>query len=133
MENEASNNMKDSMTKHKISFQLAPPYIHRHNAAERAIQTFKNHFVAGFSTTDPNFPVSEWDQLLDQATITLNLLRQSRVNPKLSAYAYLFGNYAFNCFPMAPPVTRVVVHDKPNQRASWAHHGTPDWYIGPSL
>ena len=34
---------------------------------------------------------------------------------------------------MAPPGTRVVVHDKPVQRASWAHHGTPAWYIGPSL
>ena len=34
---------------------------------------------------------------------------------------------------MAPPGTRVVVHDKPDQRASWAHHGTPVWYIGPSL
>ena len=75
MDNEASSDMKDSMTKHKISFQLAPPHIHRRNAAERAIQTFKNNFVAGFSTTDPNFPVSEWDRLLDQVTITLNLLR----------------------------------------------------------
>ena len=75
MDNEASSDMKDSMTKHKISFQLAPPYTHHRNAAERSIRTFKNNFVAGFSTTDPNFPVSEWDRLLDQATITLNLLR----------------------------------------------------------
>jgi hypothetical protein len=133
MDNEASSDIKDAMFKHKISFQLAPPHMHRRNAAERAIRTFKNHFVAGFSTTDPNFPVSEWDRLLDQATITLNLLRQSRVNPKLSAYAYLFGNYDFNRCPMAPPGTRVVVHDKPDQRTSWGHHGTPAWYIGPSL
>ena len=96
MDNEASSDMKDSMTKHKISFQLSPPHIHRRNAVEQAIRTFKNHFVASFSTTDTNFPMSKWDQLLDQATITLNLLRQSRVNPKLSAYAYLFGNYDFN-------------------------------------
>ena len=95
MDNEASRDMKDSMTKHKINFQLAPTHIHRRNTAELAIRTFKNHFVAGLSTTDPNFPVSEWDRLLDQATITLNLLRQSRVI------------------------------QKPDQRASWAHHGTP--------
>ena len=133
MDNEASSNMKNFMTKHKISFQLAPPHMHRRNAAERAIRTFKNHFVAGFSTTDPNFSVSEWEQLLDQVTITLNLLRPSRVNPKLSAYAYLFGKYDFNFFPMAPPGTRSVVHNKPDQRASCAHHGTPAWYIGPSL
>ena len=34
---------------------------------------------------------------------------------------------------MAPPSTRVVVHNKPDQRDSWAHHGTPAWYIGLSL
>ena len=31
--------------------------------------------------------VAEWDRLLFQAELTLNLLRSSRVNPKLSAYA----------------------------------------------
>ena len=34
MDNKASNDIKYSMTKHKISFQLAPPHIHRRNAAE---------------------------------------------------------------------------------------------------
>ena len=34
---------------------------------------------------------------------------------------------------MAPPGTRVIVHDKPGNRISWGHHGTPVWYIGPSL
>ena len=133
MDNEASRDMKYSMTKHKIRFQSIPPHIYRRNAVERAIRTFKNHFVAGFSKTDTNFPVSEWDRLLDQATITLNLLHQSRVNPKLSAYTYLFGNYDFNRCPMAPPGTRVVVHKKPDQRAYLSHHGTPACYIGPSL
>jgi hypothetical protein len=33
-----------------------PPHCHRHNAAERAIQTFKEHFVAGLSSVDPHFP-----------------------------------------------------------------------------
>ncbi len=41
---------------------------------------------------DPNFPVREWDRLLPQIEITLNLLRTSRSNPKLSAYAYMNGN-----------------------------------------
>ena len=75
MEKKERSDMKDSMTKHKTILQLAPPHIYPSNATERAIQTFTNHFVAGFSKTDPNFPVSEWDRLLDQATITLNFLR----------------------------------------------------------
>jgi hypothetical protein len=31
------------------NFQLVPPGIYRRNAAERAIRTFKNHFIAGLS------------------------------------------------------------------------------------
>ena len=34
---------------------------------------------------------------------------------------------------MAPPRTCVIVHDKPGNRTSWSHRGTPGWYIGPSL
>ena len=73
------------MEKRKVAFQLVPPHNHRANAAEREIQTFKNHFKAGLASLDPNFPVCEWDRLLPQAFLTLNLLRASRANPKLSA------------------------------------------------
>ena len=65
--------------------------------------------------------------------ITLNLLQNAMVNPALSAYAYLFGPYYFNKSPMAPPITRVIVYDKPVNRTSWGRYGTPGWYIGPSL
>ena len=61
------------------------PHIHQRNTAERAIRTFKNHFIAGLYSTDPNFPTHLWDKLLLQAEITLNLLRQSRVHPHLSS------------------------------------------------
>jgi hypothetical protein len=121
------------MNKNGLDYQLVPPHVHRRNAAERAIQTFKNHLLAFLATCDPDFPVSEWDRLLFQAELTLNLLRSSRVNPKLSSYAYLFGNFDFNKTPLAPPGTRVAVHLKPDQRASWAYHTEEGWYIGPSM
>ena len=41
--------------------------------------------------------------------------------------------YDFNKYHMAPPGTRVIVHEKPGKRTSWGHHGTPGWYIGPSF
>ena len=84
LDNECSSHLKTAMTEESIDWQLATPYLHRTNAAERAIRTFKNHFLAGLATTHPNFPISEWDKLLPQTIITLNLLRNSRVNPKLS-------------------------------------------------
>ena len=34
---------------------------------------------------------------------------------------------------MTPPVTRMIVRDKPSNRTPWGNYGTPGWYIGPSL
>ena len=68
--------------------------VHRRNVAERAIQTFKDHFIAGLASVDPQFPMHEWNRLLPQAIITLNLLRNARVNPKLSSYAYIFLGFS---------------------------------------
>jgi hypothetical protein len=34
---------------------------------------------------------------------------------------------------MAPPGTRIIAHDTPNRRRTWAPHGQDGWYIGPDL
>ena len=133
MDNEAANEIKQAIKKYKVSYQLTPPHIHRINAAERAIRTFKNHFLSCLASVDPNYPINEWDRLLPQAQITLNLLRTSRLHKHLSAYAVLNGHYDFNKHPMAPPGTKVVVHVKPNKQAAWGYHGEDGFYIGPAL
>jgi hypothetical protein len=69
LENEASLAIRNYLKKQGIDYQLAPPHIHRQNNAEREIQTFKNHFIAGLCSVDPNFPLKLWDKLLPQATI----------------------------------------------------------------
>ncbi len=71
MDNEKSHELKNAIVKYKLRYQLTPPNIHRINAAERAIRTFKNHFIAGLATIDPDFPIREWDCLLPQAETTL--------------------------------------------------------------
>lgn len=107
--------------------------MHRRNAAEKAIRTMKTHLLSGLATCDKNFPITEWDWLLKQAEITLNLLRNSRINPNLSAWAYINKPYDFNKMPMAPAGTKIIAHSKPTKRASWAYHGQTGWYVGPSL
>ena len=133
LDNECSKILKEYMHDQSIDFQLAPPGMHHRNAAERAIRTFKNHFIAGLSSTDPIFPLYLWDLLLPQAEMSLNLLRGSRINPKLSAYAQIFGQYDYNRTPIAPPGTKVVVHEKPHQRGSWDPHGKDGYYAGPAM
>jgi hypothetical protein len=133
LDNEASGLLQDFMAAENIDYQLVPPGIHRRNAAERAIRTFKNHFIAGLCTTDPKFPLVLWDQLLPQTLITLNLLRSSRINPQLSAWAQVHGNFDYNRTPLAPPGTRVLVHGKPDLRGTWSPHCIEGWYLAPAM
>ena len=85
LDNEASDPIKNYMKSTNINYQLVPPHVHRRNAAERAIRTFKNHFVAGLATTNKRFPLHLWDRLLEQAEMTLNLLWPARNDPEKSA------------------------------------------------
>ena len=133
LDNECSNMLRDAFHKNEINYQLDKPHMHRANAAERAIQTFKAHLKAGLASVDPDFPVREWDRLLPQAEMTLNMLRSSRINPKLSAYALLFGEFDYNKTPLVPPGTKVLAHKKPDDRASWAFNGEEGWSIGPAM
>lgn len=88
MNNEASHKMANWIENDaKLQCQLVSPGNHRTNYAERAIQTFKGHFIAILSGTDPSFPSDCWDLLMKQNVITLNMLRQSQQQPQLSAYA----------------------------------------------
>ena len=133
LDNEASGAFKSFLKAQNIEFQLTPASLHRRNAAERAIRTWKNHFIAGLSSVDPTFPLRLWCQLIPQSEISLNLLRQSRLNPKLSAYAQLFGLFDYNATPLGPPGCKVVVFDRPENRGSWDNHGEINFYVAPAL
>jgi hypothetical protein len=110
LDNAASKLLKTYLHQQNFTFQLVPPYSHRRNSAERAIRSFKDHLIVGLCSTDKSFPMHLWDRLLPQAVITLNMQRTSRINPKLSAATYIYGQYYFNRAPMAPPGTKIIAH-----------------------
>jgi hypothetical protein len=91
MDNEESSALKRYLTENNVSYQLVPPHYHRYNKAERAICTFKEHFVAGLASVDPDLPMHLWDRLLSRAGLTINLLRTSRLHPQMTAAAHLCG------------------------------------------
>eukprot|EP00957_Ditylum_brightwellii_P037761 2855494-Ditylum_brightwellii.AAC.1 len=107
--------------------------MHRQNAAEKAIQTWKNHFLAGLESLPKDFPIIHWCRLMPQANITLNLLRPCRQNTALSAYAAIHGSYAFEATPMAPPGTKAYIHIKLHKRVSWGFKAEDAWYVGPAM
>jgi hypothetical protein len=133
LDNECPQHLKEYLMSRDVTYQLAPPDDHRSNAAKRAIRTAKNHLAAGWASTDDAFPMYLWDKTLPQAELTLNLLRGSRINPKLSAWEQIHGRYDFNAHPIAPPGIRVLAHLKPAQRSTWSPHAFQGWYVGPSF
>jgi len=133
LDNECSDILKAYFKEEDIAYQLTPAYMHRRNAAERAIQTFKDHFKAILCSCDPRFPLFYWCLLIPQAVLTLNLLRTSRLNPKLLAWSCLNGPFDYDAHPIAPLGTHVVMHQKPGQRATWAPSGIDGWYVGPDF
>lgn len=71
LDNECSQLLKDAFAKYNCTFQRVPPNNHRANPAECAIQTFKNHFKAGLACVDLDFPIAQWDLLIEQANTHL--------------------------------------------------------------
>jgi hypothetical protein len=133
LDNECSDNFKKCIRKNNMTWELVPPDCHRRNMAERAIQTFKNHFVAILSGVDDRFPLSLWCHLVRPAELTVNLLRQSNVAPKILAYAHVHGQHDYMRKPFAPLGCAVMAHVKPKNRRTWDTHGEVGFNIGTSM
>ena len=116
------------------TIQLGEPNNHRENAAEKALQTGKDHIVTGMCLTDPAFPIFLWDtSIIPQAELTLNMLRTSCKNPLLLAQTALDGIFDFNRTPLVPPGTRSLAFIDPDSRGTWAPRAEDAWYSGPAL
>ena len=103
--------------------------MHRQNIAEKAIQTFKGHFIAVLAGVSDNFPIHQWDNLLPLTILTLNLLRQANIAPHISTYLYRHSSFDYNCMPLAPMGCAVQFHVKPSKRKSWGKHSSNGWYL----
>ena len=84
------------------------------------------------SGTDENFPITPWDRLIPQTHRTLNIMRPFRINPKLSADAFLEGHNYYNAFPFPPLGWRILIFEVPGQRSSWGFHAVEGYSIGPA-
>ena len=129
LDNEAPEELKQAIRDNKCRVELTPADQHRRNAAERAIQTFKGHFISVLAGVDNSFPINQWDELLPQTILTLNLLRQSNVAPNISAWAYHHGSFDYNRMPLAPMGCAVQFHIKPSRRKTFGEHSEDGFYL----
>ena len=93
----------------------------------------KYHFKAGLVSVDPNYPLSRWDRLIHHANITIDFVRSSRIDPKMSAYTHIFGEFSFASTPLEPPGTTIVTHIKPKQQLTLELNGESGCYAGPPI
>ena len=133
LDNEISAAFKSVVGTNEMTYQLVPPNDHRRNIAERAIQTFKAHFISILCGTDDNFPIGLWCSLLPQAEMTLNMARKSTLIPNVLAYAHLFGQHDYNAHPLAPLGCAVKIHVVPEARESFAPHSVSGYHLGISM
>ena len=131
MDNQATKHINKFLTDEQCKLQLGEPHKDRMKAAERAIQTFKDAFIAALATTDCDFPIQLWEKIAPQVQDTLNLLRASRINPAKSAYEVLNRPYYWNRYPLAPLGCKAVIYKDGDTRGSWAFRGVDRWYLGP--
>ena len=116
-----------------ITYQLVTPGNHRHNIADISIQTFKNHFIAGILCADMRFQLQLWYRMLQQAIISLKIICKSILHLQISAYAHLYGKLEYNHTTLALLGTKVVIQNRPGERAYWEPHGKTGWYIIPYM
>ena len=64
LNNEASATYKAAISESNMTYQLVSSNNHRKNIAEKAIQNWKDHFVAVLSGIADNFPLNMWCQLI---------------------------------------------------------------------
>ena len=132
LDNEASKQYKQAIKESDMDYQLVPPDDHRRNIAEKAIQTWKDHFVSVLSGTASTFPDHLWCQTIPQMERQLNLLMSTNANPRVCTHTALYGAHNYNQTPFVPIGCESFAHDKPGRRKSFAQHCTKGWVLGTS-
>ena len=96
LDNKISGDLIAVIHSKNLKYQLANAYDHRHNLAERTIQTFKAQFISILNGCDAHFPT------------------RSLVPP----------NPPVNSTPLAPLGTNVIVYEpKPQRISTWSDCG----------
>ena len=77
--------------------------------------------------------MSKWFKLVEQGNITLNLLRPSRLNPKLSAYAQVFGALYDQKTPLNLPGMKLLAHVLPIDHRLFDPHAIKGFSVGVAI
>ncbi len=133
LDNKASEAFKQCIQEQQMQYKLVPLGNHQRNQAECAIQTFKAPFILILAGVDDKFPLSLWCHLLKPTKRILNLLRQSKIAPKISAYAHVHGPHNYMKKPFVPLGCAIQAHIEPEDRRTWDTQSDAGFSLGTSM
>ena len=122
LDNEFSRAVQNFLIKKGTAIQNVEAHNHKVNVAEPAVKTAKYHIISHVATLDHQCPIQLWSKMLPQMQDTLNILRTSRNNNKLTAYEELNGKFNWNQNLIATLETRGMLSIHPNIRNTFAPH-----------
>ena len=131
IDNEIDNDARAFFIGHSVRVNNVAPYNHRANPAERAIGTFKDHFISILSGRDPTCPLSYWNEAVLHAEITINMMRPGP-NGKSAYEAYWGKAYDLNANPLVPWGTRCEAYVPKALRTTYGYRSQPAFYVGVS-
>ena len=79
LNNKKSRLITTTFKDENITFQLVPAGLHRRNAVELLIHTFRTQFVTRLLFVDPCFPLYIWNTMIAHCDTTLNMLLASKI------------------------------------------------------
>ena len=121
------------MTANDVEYQLTLKLKHSRSSSEKAIQAWKYHFLSGMESTHSDFPLSQWCKLVEQGNINLNLLCPPRLNPKLSAYAQVFGAFYYHRTIFPPPIMKLLTQVFPIYRRLFDPNAIKGFSVGVAM
>jgi hypothetical protein len=133
LDNKALEAFKQCIQEQQMQYKLVHPSNHWHKQAEYAIQMLKAHFILTLASINDKFPLSLLCHLLKPRELTLNLLHQSKVAPKKSAYAHVHGPQDYMKKPFTPLGCAIQAHLKPEDRHTWYTQSDAGFSLGMSM
>jgi len=132
IDNVVGEPMAAYLERHGKTVNIVPPYVHRSNKAEAAIDMVRCVLVAMLAGADPDFRREDWDLMTGQAELILNLLRAGRDGK--SAYETLYKKkYDWIEHPMGIFGCRVEAWVPKAARTTLGAKTRKAFYIAPAL
>jgi hypothetical protein len=92
---------------------------------------FRRTFFRRRHISRPIFTITFLKCLLPQVEMIMNLLCTPRQHPQLSAAAHFHHMIDYNKTAFSPLGCKIIAHEKPSQRRTWAPHGKHGYSLGP--